>query len=108
MIIMTKNKISAEWKRRVKQEYMRLRQTKRYKRADEVKVVWNQNKNKSLNVHTDDQKRWTDCKAVWNTNGEYPPHVDCMKKAEVVGNEGTRDCYEVYLGILKVSSCPLH
>ena len=82
------NKVSAEWKKRVKQEYMRLRQIKRYKRADEVKVSWNQNRSNMTDILITEQKRWTDSKAIWVNTPEHPAHVTCMKKAEVVGNEG--------------------
>lgn len=85
---MSKLKVTAEWKKRVKQEYMRLRQLKRYKRADDVKLAWNDNRNKMTDVLINEQKRWTDSKAYWVPTPEPPPHVTCMKKAEVIGNEG--------------------
>ncbi|XP_022900645.1 histone-lysine N-methyltransferase E(z) [Onthophagus taurus] len=85
---MSKSKVSAEWKRRVKQEYVRLRQIKRYKRADEVKVTWNHNRNKMTDILIEEQKRWTESKSVWVNFLDHPVHVTCMKKAEVVGNEG--------------------
>lgn len=44
----SKVKVSAEWKKRVKQEYTRLRSLKRFKRADEIKDAWNINR-KELN-----------------------------------------------------------
>ncbi|XP_067825283.1 histone-lysine N-methyltransferase EZH2-like [Heptranchias perlo] len=39
-------KMSMDWRKRVKSEYMRLRQLKRFRRADEVKemFIWNRNK----------------------------------------------------------------
>lgn len=89
---MAKAKISIEWKKRVKQEYMRLRQIKRYKRADEVKVAWNQNRNKMTEILIDEQKGWTENnKAVWVPTPDPPTHVACMKKAEIIGNEGIVD-----------------
>lgn len=85
---MSKSKISNEWKRRVKQEYIRLRQQKRYKKADEIKLAWNQNKNRMNDVVLTEQERWTESKAVWVPTPDLPPHVTCMKKSEVIGNDG--------------------
>ncbi|XP_060535272.1 histone-lysine N-methyltransferase E(z) isoform X2 [Cylas formicarius] len=85
---MSKPKPPIDWKKRVKQEYMRLRQQKRYKRADDVKIAWNKNRNKMTDTLVAEQKRWTDNKVVWAQTTELPAHVTCMKKAEVIGNEG--------------------
>lgn len=83
----SKVKVSAEWKKRVKSEYMRLRQVKRYKRADEVKVAWNYNRKQMTDILVAEQKRWTDGKAVWVMQ-DSPLHAACMKKAEVVSSDG--------------------
>ena len=37
-------KPSTDWKKWVKFEYMRLRALRRYKRADEIKSAWNENR----------------------------------------------------------------
>ncbi|KAJ8982398.1 hypothetical protein NQ317_012436 [Molorchus minor] len=66
---------------------MRLRQQKRYKRADDVKLAWNQNRNKMTESLIADQTKWTEGKAFWVPTPELPAHVTCMKKAEVIGNE---------------------
>ncbi|KAK0158340.1 hypothetical protein PV328_009355 [Microctonus aethiopoides] len=85
---MSKTKVSAEWKKRVKSEYMRLRQMKRYKRADEVKIAWNQNRRMMDDLLTAEQKRWADGKAMWLEKQDIPAHVSCMKKAEITSSDG--------------------
>ncbi|KAK0163445.1 hypothetical protein PV327_007124 [Microctonus hyperodae] len=85
---MSKTKVSAEWKKRVKSEYMRLRQMKRYKRADEVKIAWNQNRRVMNDLLTTEQKRWADGKAMWLAMQDIPAHVSCMKKAEITSSDG--------------------
>lgn len=92
---MSKAKISAEWRKRVKSEYMRLRQMKRYKRADEVKIAWNQNRKVMSELLVLEQKRWADGKAMWLAMQDIPAHVSCMKKAEVSSSDGD------------VQSCPV-
>lgn len=85
---MSKGKLNNEWKRRVKHEYLRLRQQKRYKKADEIKVAWNQNRNKMNELLLAENERWLESKAFWISTPEMPSHVACMKKSEVIGNEG--------------------
>ncbi|XP_026826720.1 histone-lysine N-methyltransferase E(z) isoform X3 [Ooceraea biroi] len=85
---MSKAKVSAEWRKRVKSEYMRLRQMKRYKRADEVKIAWNQNRKSMTELLVTEQKRWMDGKAVSLMIQDIPPHLSCMKKAEITSSDG--------------------
>uniref|UniRef100_A0A671XAC6 [histone H3]-lysine(27) N-trimethyltransferase n=1 Tax=Sparus aurata TaxID=8175 RepID=A0A671XAC6_SPAAU len=56
------------WKRRVKSEYMRLRQLKRFRRADEVKSMFNTNRQK-INDRTDILNQ------EWRTRRIQPVHI---------------------------------
>jgi len=84
----SKSKISAEWKKRVKSEYMRIRQQKRHKRADEVKIAWNKNNAKMEDLLVEEQKRWLNSKTVWVWQREPPSHVAVMKKTDMVRSDG--------------------
>ncbi|XP_054273140.1 histone-lysine N-methyltransferase E(z)-like [Macrosteles quadrilineatus] len=78
-----KTQVSMEWKKRVRLEYKRIRQIKRHKWADEVKVAWNNNAAKMEDLLVAEQERWLNSKAVWMCQAELPPRSSCMKKADV-------------------------
>uniref|UniRef100_A0A4W5JQQ8 [histone H3]-lysine(27) N-trimethyltransferase n=1 Tax=Hucho hucho TaxID=62062 RepID=A0A4W5JQQ8_9TELE len=56
------------WRRRVKSEYMRLRQLKRFRRADEVKSMFNSNRQRIL-------ERTDILNAEWKTRRIQPVHI---------------------------------
>ncbi|KAJ3611018.1 hypothetical protein NHX12_021034 [Muraenolepis orangiensis] len=71
----------AYWKKRVKSEYMRLRQRKRFRRADEVKSMFNTNRQKIM-------ERTDVLNQEWKTRRIQPAHV-----MTAVGSlRGTREC----------------
>ncbi|CAL8319304.1 unnamed protein product [Boreogadus saida] len=69
------------WKRRVKSEYMRLRQLKRFRRADEVKSMFNTNRQKIMD-------RTDVLNQEWKTRRIQPAHV----MTAVSSLRGTREC----------------
>ncbi|XP_077480846.1 histone-lysine N-methyltransferase EZH2 [Stigmatopora argus] len=71
----------ARWKRRVKSEYMRLRQLKRFRRADEVKTMFNSNRLK-ISERTDILNQ------EWKTRRIQPAHI----MTSVGSLRGTREC----------------
>ncbi|XP_061522496.1 histone-lysine N-methyltransferase EZH2 isoform X3 [Phycodurus eques] len=71
----------ARWKRRVKSEYMRLRQLKRFRRADEVKSMFNSNRQKIL-------ERTDILNQEWKTRRIQPVHI----MSSVGSLRGTREC----------------
>ncbi|XP_077410129.1 histone-lysine N-methyltransferase EZH2 [Vanacampus margaritifer] len=71
----------ARWKRRVKSEYMRLRQLKRFRRADEVKSMFNSNRQKIL-------ERTDILNQEWKTRRIEPVHI----MTSVGSLRGTREC----------------
>ncbi|KAE8745784.1 hypothetical protein FOCC_FOCC007500 [Frankliniella occidentalis] len=85
-----KIKVTGEWKKRVRAEYMRLRQAKRHKRADEVKVAWNVNRKELTDCLVEENTKWLQNKAVWTWQQEPPQHAVCMKKSDVVALDGER------------------
>lgn len=86
---MSKHKVSLEWKKRVKTEYMRIRQSKRHKKVDDVRSAWNRNRQALLDMLVAENDTWLSTNATWvQCEVEQLPHVHCMKKAEVIDQEG--------------------
>ncbi|CAG9793638.1 unnamed protein product [Diatraea saccharalis] len=81
---MSKSKVTAEWKKRVKSEYVRLRQLKRFKRADEVKVAWARNLRIMSEAieNRESENAKSGKRPFWPPAGPTPSHESLMKRAE--------------------------
>ncbi|GBP33527.1 Histone-lysine N-methyltransferase EZH2 [Eumeta japonica] len=96
---MSKSKVSAEWKKRAKSEYVRIRQLKRFKRADEVKVAWARNlRTMSAAVENrDDMERGR--KPYWPPPAPISSHESLMKRAEATFTDAS--------GVVTVQQVPV-
>uniref|UniRef100_T1IUN1 Uncharacterized protein n=1 Tax=Strigamia maritima TaxID=126957 RepID=T1IUN1_STRMM len=80
--------VTMEWRKRVKSEYMRLRQVKRFKRADGVKAAFAHNR-KYINEKTELlQKQHHGSKAAGLCIPDTPVHFPVLRKCEVKGPNG--------------------
>ncbi|XP_046968559.1 histone-lysine N-methyltransferase E(z) isoform X1 [Vanessa cardui] len=88
---MSKSKVSAEWKKRVKTEYMRLRQVKRFKRADEVKVAWARNLRLMSEAIESRENEFSERgrRPFWPPPAPSSSHETLMKRAEITHTDGT-------------------
>lgn len=82
-------KVSVEWKRLVKTEYMKIRQQKLHKRNDDVKESWQQNRKRMRERLEEENRRWSESvTSKWDPKTDEPAHVKCMKRAEYVTSDG--------------------
>ncbi|XP_064109804.1 histone-lysine N-methyltransferase E(z)-like isoform X1 [Macrobrachium nipponense] len=81
-----RGRVSAEWKKRVKSEYTRLRSLKRFKRADEIKAAWNDNREKLNKLLESEDQSVVGMGAVWVCSVEAPPHQAVMRRTHVTSS----------------------
>ncbi|XP_045137220.1 histone-lysine N-methyltransferase E(z)-like [Portunus trituberculatus] len=83
-----RGKVLAEWKKRVKSEYTRLRSLKRFKRADEIKAAWNDNRSKLNELLEQEDQTVIGMGPVWVCSVEAPAHQAVMRRTHVTSSCG--------------------
>lgn len=88
---MSKHKLTVEWKKLVRTEYMKLRQNKLHKRNDIVKDAWLSNRAILSEQVTAENKLWLDSavNVVWDPREGEPAHVQSMKRSKCHCSDGT-------------------
>jgi len=80
--------ITSEWKKKIKSEYMRLRQLKRFKRADEVKSAFTANR-KYIEEKTEIlNKRWAETRDITDVIKDIATRKQVTRKCEMEGGDG--------------------
>ncbi|KAK7076959.1 Histone-lysine N-methyltransferase ezh1 [Halocaridina rubra] len=90
-----RGRVSAEWKKRVKSEYTRLRSLKRFKRADEIKAAWNENRGKLDRLLEIEDQSVVGMGAVWVCSVEAPPHQAVMRRTHVTSSSSEPLCVPI-------------
>ncbi|XP_049540085.1 histone-lysine N-methyltransferase E(z) isoform X1 [Anopheles darlingi] len=84
-------KVTLEWKKRVKTEYMKIRQSKQHKKVDNVRSAWSRNREKLLSTLVKDNQNWVSTNAAWHQcDVGKLPHVKCMKIAMAADQDGNQ------------------
>jgi len=81
-----KEKLGAEWRKRVQIEYTRLKQRRKFKHQDDIKSAWN--RNRSLIQGHSKVKVEDESKPVWVCSEDPPSHSQFIRRAEAKDHEG--------------------
>ncbi|KAG1668290.1 Histone-lysine N-methyltransferase EZH2 [Nymphon striatum] len=91
-IKMSKSVEKSELQRRVKSEYMRLKQVRRFRRQDHVKQLWCTNRAEADDLMKQlDEKQRKENKTTGFIAREIPAHFPIMRKAVDVKSDGTTE-----------------
>lgn len=88
---MAKTKLTVEWKKLVRTEYMKLRQNKQHKRNDVVKDAWLANRQVLSDQVAAENKLWAESavNVVWQPKEGDPAHLQSMKRSNCQSSDGT-------------------
>ena len=87
-------KVSLKWKKRVKIEYARLRQQKKFRHNDDMRTAWRNNKERKEDDLTSTLQSdvkpspLKTAKPVWICSEDPPSHSQFIRRAEAKDNDG--------------------
>lgn len=85
----SKQSETVEWRKRVKSEYMRIRQLRRFRLADEIREAWTNNRS-AINRALEAQVQWKDVQPIQPLRiPETFSHVPVTKKCDIVFGMGS-------------------
>lgn len=91
-------KVSKEWKKRVRSSYCKIRQKRRYMRAEDIKGSWNNNLKAMIQILEEEKVKRLKSKVVWVCASVSQQDTAYMKKASAIRLDSTQE----------VTSCPIN